>query len=138
MSIPFDIHTRRGYRLPTSIEWNYCSQAGSTTQWSWGNSDEMADRYAWSLRNSGMRTHPVGGLRPNPFGLFDMNGNVWEWIHDTPRPSGTQTVGDEPRYLRGGTFLNDVESIGFDATIANQPHHHTGADGFRVVRRIFE
>jgi len=138
MTIPADIYERRGFRLPTSVEWDYCTRAGTETRWSWGNSVSRADRYAWSLRNSGLRTHPVGELRPNPFGLFDMNGNVWEWIHDTPHPSGTTTVADEPRFLRGGTYLNEVESIGWDATIANEPYHKTGADGFRIVRRLFE
>lgn len=138
MTIPADIHSRKGFRLPTTVEWDYCSKAGSTTPWSWGKSPERADRYAWSLGNSGYRTHPVGELRPNSFGLFDMNGNVWEWIHDTPKPSFTETVGDEPRFLRGGTYLNDAASIRNDSQIANQPHTRTGADGFRVLRRIFD
>jgi len=138
MTIPADIHFRKGFRLPTTMEWSYCSKAGSTTPWSWGRSPARADRYAWSLGNAGYRTHPVGELRPNPFGLFDMNGNVWEWIHDTPKPSFTETVGDEPRFLRGGTYLNDAESIRNDSQIANQPHTRTGADGFRVLRRILD
>lgn len=138
MRLPADFYERRGFRLPTTIEWDFCTRAGTNTPWSWGHSVARADRYAWSLRNSGLRTHAVGELRPNPFGLFDMHGNVWEWIHDTPNPSGTLIIGEESRFLRGGTFLNEVESIGWEATIANQPFHKTGADGFRVVRRLFD
>ncbi len=135
--IPEDIHERRGYRLPTSLEWDHAIRAGTLTQWSWGRSTAMADRYAWSMSNSGVRTHPVAELRPNPFGLFDMNGNVWEWVHDTPEPTGSSRVGEEPRFLRGSTFLNQVESIGWESVIANPPNHKTGADGFRIVRRVF-
>jgi formylglycine-generating enzyme required for sulfatase activity len=72
-----DYLKRLGYRLPTEAEWEYACRAGSTTGWSHGEAAELLERYAWYFRNSvKMKTSPVGLLRPNGLGLFDMHGNV--------------------------------------------------------------
>jgi formylglycine-generating enzyme required for sulfatase activity len=135
-----------GYRLPTVDEWEFACRAGSATRWSMGDAAELLDRYAWYAANSGMRTRPVGTARPNDFGLFDMNGNVWEWCHDRFKnrddqpdaESGESAVVDEGVVLalRGGTYLNDLTSVGSTAEIRNPPYSHTGADGFRVARTM--
>ncbi len=70
---------RTGYRLPTEEEWEYATRVGTTTPRFYGYDLEMIYRYGWMIVNSGDSCHPVGTLRPNDFGLFDVYGNVWEW-----------------------------------------------------------
>ena len=111
-----------------------------------GEADDALDRYAWSMRNAGMRSHSVGLLRPNDFGLFDMQGNVWEYCHEessaqgdvtAAAPGEAQVVLDQSyRVLRGGTYLNDAEGVVSATRNGNSPNHRTGADGFRIARTM--
>jgi serine/threonine protein kinase/formylglycine-generating enzyme required for sulfatase activity len=73
---------RTGYRLPTDVEWEYACRAGSAAAFCWGNDQQSSGRFAWSLENSSGRNQPVGSLCPNAFGMFDMHGNVAEWVFD--------------------------------------------------------
>jgi formylglycine-generating enzyme required for sulfatase activity len=119
--------TGKSYGLPTEAQWESACHAGSQTQYCGG---QQFDAVAWFLRNSGARTHPVGQKQPNGLGLYDMNGNVWEWTNDCPD-------GDcRYRILRGGSWSFDPQfprsrqRIGIDAS--NRLNDY----GFRLVRAL--
>jgi eukaryotic-like serine/threonine-protein kinase len=71
-----------GYRLPTEAEMEYACRAGAVTSRYYGETEELLPRYAWCQKNSGERTWPVGGKKPNDLGLFDMHGNVYSWCQE--------------------------------------------------------
>ncbi len=108
-------------RLPTEIEWEYACRAGTTSLYFWGDQVTDGADYAWFDRNSGMKVHPVREKLPNPWGLFDMAGNVWEWcVVDEPRADGDHSL--QP--IRGG-------SAGHHATSGRSAHHFEQPRGQR-------
>jgi formylglycine-generating enzyme required for sulfatase activity len=107
--------TGRTFSLPSEAQWEYACRAGTTTLYSYGDSDALLGDYAWWYLNSGSQTHPVGTKLPNDWGLYDMMGNVWEWCLDSwhTNYSGAPNDGSawEPetgssRVLRGGSWGN--------------------------------
>jgi formylglycine-generating enzyme required for sulfatase activity len=101
------------YRLLTEAEWEYACRAGSTTRYSFGDDAQSLGEYAWYSKNAEDKTHPVGEKCPNDWYLYDMHGNVWEWVQDwfgiyskEPQhdPSGPETGSD--RVIRGGGWIN--------------------------------
>jgi len=102
------------YRLPTEAEWEYACRAGMTTKYSFGDDESDLGDYAWYGDNSDGNTHPVGGKKPNAWGLYDMHGNVWEWCQDWywDYPSGSVT---DPRGPRGSNRVVRGGSWGFTA-----------------------
>jgi formylglycine-generating enzyme required for sulfatase activity len=138
--------TGKEFRLPSEAEWEYACRAGTTTAYSFGDNASLLSEYAWYTDNSGSKTHPVGQKKPNPWGLYDMHGNVWEWCQDSYEKYGgesdlirktgkpiTKENNNRSRLLRGGSWNNyarDCRSAyryDFGAII------RLGSYGFRVV-----
>ena len=131
------------YRLPTEAEWEYACRAGATTRFNYGedkNALQLSD-YAWFSRNSDSMTHPVGTRRPNHWGLFDMQGNVWEWCLDRwedSLPGGTLTnsarmASGSLRVARGGSWLYDAKACRSANRDEYSPWNRCSDIGFRVV-----
>jgi formylglycine-generating enzyme required for sulfatase activity len=101
--------TGKDYRLLTEAEWEYAARSGRSSYFSFGDDDVThLKNYAWYEANSDNQAHPVGGKLPNPFGLYDMHGNVWEWVEDCYRDSYRDAAALEncnARVIRGGSWL---------------------------------
>ena len=144
MKVVPDILSRSGYRLPTSLEWEYACRAGSVTRWSIGEAEDLLTNYAWCVSNSLSRLHPVATLRPNDFGLFDMHGNAWEWCQDgvDPKVSGGPAAPDgvvtnaRHRVARGGAFGHGPLTVQSTNDIDMQPAERGGDMSFRPVRTV--
>jgi formylglycine-generating enzyme required for sulfatase activity len=135
--------TGKQFRLPTEAEWEYAARAGTTTEYSFGDDDKLLDQYAWYRNNSGDQTHPVGQKRSNQFGLYDMHGNVWEWVQDVwhdnyqnaPKDGSAWLSGGDSSYrvLRGGSWFGYSDFC----RSANRGNFSPGVRvsfyGFRVV-----
>ena len=129
--------------LPTEAEWEYACRAGTTTKYHFGDDEnELAD-YAWYDKNSDKRTHPVGEKKPNPWGLYDMYGNCWEWCQDlyvNKYPAGDRTdpVVSQPGkvpVLRVGSWFRPADRCRSAHRYKATPQHRNGNLGFRVALR---
>jgi formylglycine-generating enzyme required for sulfatase activity len=129
------------YRLPTEAEWEYACRAGTTTKYSFGDSDSELGDYAWYDRISDKRTHPVGQKKPNAWGLYDMHGNVWEWCQDWygGYPSGSVTdptgaASGSYRVYRGGSWYTLSGGCRSAIRYRSTPDFRNSYLGFRVLR----
>jgi formylglycine-generating enzyme required for sulfatase activity len=124
---------RPGYRLPTEDEWEYACRAGSATEYSFGTDPSLLGRYAWyqAPERVGHRANPVGLLRPNPRGLFDMHGNVYEWCNDD-----FVHPGDNARAIRGGSWALSPSACRAAFRDGQAPASLFSTVGFRVVRTL--
>jgi formylglycine-generating enzyme required for sulfatase activity len=134
----------RTVRLPTEAEWEYACRAGSTTAFSFGPSHDDLGTYGWYTENSRREPNPVGEKAPNPWGLYDIYGNVWEWCEDRYHPSyeGAPTDGSawistdnsKAAYiLRGGSWFNPWPQLRSAYRFRRQGGLRSGYIGLRVV-----
>ncbi len=139
------------YRLPTEAEWEYACRAGTTTRWSFGDDAKSLDEYAWYEANAYQAgrqyPHRVGGRLPNPWALYDMHGNLWEWCSDwyapyDPRikeavdPSGPEK--GRHHVWRGGSFADPPQNTRSATRLSygREDYHPDYLTGFRVVRQM--
>ena len=153
--------TGRFYRLPTEAEWEYACKAGTKTAYYFGDDPEQLPEYSWHLKNSFFQYQPVGQKPANPFGLFDMHGNVWEWTLDQFAPPPNTSPAEKrvnplvtptslyPRVVKGGSWDDGPKNHRSSARMASEESwkqqdpqipksvwYHTDAlfVGFRLVR----
>ena len=128
------------YRLPTEAEWEYACRAGSTGRYCFSDDKSRLKDYAWYKGNSEGRTHPVGQKKPNAWGLYDMHGNVFEWVQDWYGSYGAGAVVDPRgpdagvlRVLRGGSWRDNAESCRSANRDGHGPDFNISSFGFRLA-----
>ncbi len=130
------------YNLPIEAQWEYAARAGSDTNYFWGNKDvsmkkaywlqgraNNAHLYAWMKSNSENEVHNIGEKEQNPWGLYDIYGNVSEWCINTDSSDGKQA-------LRGGSFLSDTMGIRSRSKVYKDELYKSKDIGFRLVKEI--
>jgi eukaryotic-like serine/threonine-protein kinase len=139
-----------GYRLPTEAEMEYATRAGALTSRYYGETEELLPKYAWYQRNSKERTWPVGTLKPNDFGLFDVHGNASTWCQESykvyPTGKGEEAAEDKEdelvisptktRMLRGGSFRIHASYERSAYRLSAVPTFRSMFNGFRVARTL--
>jgi formylglycine-generating enzyme required for sulfatase activity len=150
MTVPANVLSRKGYRLPTEAEWEYACRAGSSTSRYHGDSVDLLGKYGWYLTNDGKRSWPVGTLLPNDLGLFDVLGNVYEWCQDPKKSNeialgkpfhdlvdGSEIINDaNPRAYRGGTYAVPAAILRSAHRDFESPRYGNIYTGFRLVRTV--
>lgn len=133
------------YRLPTEAEWEYACRAGTSTVFSFGDSESNVGDYAWHYSNSGWQSHPTGKKKANALGLYDMHGNVWEWCADwygedyykqSPVLDPTGPARGDLRVLRGGSWCRNASFCRSANRDWYGPDHRNPSNGFRVVLSV--
>jgi formylglycine-generating enzyme required for sulfatase activity len=139
MGVKPDYLELSGYRLPREAEWEFACRAGTVTAWSHGSDEALLGQYAWYAVNSSSSMHPVGGLKPNGLGFFDLEGNTWQWCQDAAEGKDEKDqlqIRDDPhRVLRGGSSggVAALERCAFRNTDFG-PSYRDSYCGFRVAR----
>ncbi|HPQ54440.1 MAG TPA: formylglycine-generating enzyme family protein [Spirochaetota bacterium] len=133
-------------RLPYEAEWEYACRGGTGTLYHWGDDEAAADTYAWHLGNSGKKIQPVGTKGPNPYGLYDMCGNVEDWCMDwygenyyntSPAKDPRGPESGKSRVVRGGSYLYHPKALRSSNRGYSYPFIWSNATiGFRVVIEV--
>ncbi len=135
--------TREQYHLPTEAEWEYAARAGTETGYFFGNNKDLLGKYDWYYVNSGGKTHPAGKKQPNAWGLYDVHGNVWEWVQDRygykyyaesskENPSGPESGAIQ--VIRGGSWNDPPRIVRSARRHGGAPGYRCSFLGFRLVR----
>lgn len=129
--------TGEDFRLPTEAEWEYACRAGTKTDYSFG--EKITEEQA-NFDRSNNRTMPVGSYQPNPFGLYEMHGNVWEWCADWYDRYPTGKVKDpmgpdngKYRVLRGGSWFVNAGLTRSTSRTCDEPGERDHSRGFRLA-----
>lgn len=135
--------TNKKYRLPSEAEWEYAARGGKkTNDYKYAGSNTI-DEVAWYTTNSGGKTHPVGQKKANELGIYDMSGNVWEWLQDcwhdnyigAPTNGSAWTSGEcTRRVLRGGSWFNNVNDCRVALRDWDDPSDRYSNYGFRLAQ----
>jgi formylglycine-generating enzyme required for sulfatase activity/acetyl esterase/lipase len=135
--------TGRAVRLPTEAEWEYACRAGTTTPYSSGDTIADLDKVAWYGQNSGGKPHPVGQKAPNAWGLYDMHGNIREFVADlwgagdalpdATDPTGPAQGDPKNHVVRGGAYTANAALAGNCRSASRRPTETIKANGFRIV-----
>lgn len=140
----FGRQTGKKYRLPTEAEWEYAARAGTTSRYAFGDQIAM-DQARFGQDWTAGTTAEVGQYQPNDWGLFDMHGNVWEWVEDhwhrnyegAPSDGSAWLQQDSSkRVLRGGSWGNKVSFVSSANRFSRQPDHQHHNIGFRCARDL--
>jgi formylglycine-generating enzyme required for sulfatase activity len=129
------------YRLSSEAEWEYAARANTTSEYFWEGQGNAID-FAWYIDNSEGKTHPVGEKNPNAFGLYDMSGNVWEWVQDGWHDNYDKAPDDgsawqhqyNRRVLRGGSWGNDRVNLRSADRNWSYPGNRNYDIGFRLAQ----
>ena len=142
-----ELEREGSYRLPTEAEWEYAARAGSETAYSFGDNSKSKPltEYAWYELNAEKQSHPVGTLQPNAWGLYDMHGNISEWVQDlygknyyaiSPKEDPMGPATGRKRVVRGGSWIHQAYSCR-SAFRGYFSADYTDSDfGFRIVKEI--
>jgi formylglycine-generating enzyme required for sulfatase activity len=136
--------TGKSYRLPTEAEWEYAARSGGRdVRWAGTNDEKTVGDYAWYLNNARFMSHPVGKKKPNGLGLYDMTGNVWEWVSDwyaedyyktSSRQDPQGPAEGRMRTLRGGYWGDSAVFARVTRRIGLSPDAKAPGYGFRLAQ----
>jgi formylglycine-generating enzyme required for sulfatase activity len=133
------------YRLPTEAEWEYACRANTSGRYYFGDEPDSVGDYAWYGKNSKGKTHPVGQKKPNSWGVYDMHGNVWEWVQDwyakdhyekSPESDPVGPSSGVTRVLRGGSWHGRIRGLRSSCRNWARPDYQNSDIGFRLARSL--